>query len=95
MNYHSLNSTFSVTYKPSGTVVRYVVRDAETWQDKEGNTYRVGCSTCAFSVRKEQYVNGCIRLVSRCRFAHPMEAKCTPEYREDGRIVEFKRIKTA
>ena len=93
MKYHELNRSFSVTYRPSGEVVRYVVREAATWQDKDGTTYRKSCETCAFSVMREQYANGCIRLVRGCRFSHLMESKCSPEYREDGKMVEYKRIR--
>ena len=93
MNYHELNKTFKVTYRPSGEVVRYVVREAETWTDKNGYTYRKSCATCAFSVMREVYANGCIRAVRVCRFSHPMESKCGPEYREDGKMIEYKRIK--
>lgn len=90
MKYHPLNSIFSVTYKPSGEVAKYAVREAATYEEG-GETYRKSCETCAFSVMREQYANGCIRLVRGCRFSHPMEAKCTPKYREDGKIIEYKR----
>ena len=93
MKYFPLNTIFTITWRPSGKKVKYAVREAETYNEG-GATYRKSCETCAFSVMREQYANGCIRLVRGCYFSHPMESKCQPKYREDGKMVEYKRRKS-
>ena len=93
-NYHAIGQPFNVTYL-DGKKVRLVAREAETFYDKQFNQYfRKSCAGCYFCKMKEGYCSGHPYWEEYCVEGGCESAKCTPEFREDGKHIHYKRIVT-
>lgn len=93
-NYHSIGQAFNVTYR-DGVKVRLVARECETFHDKQWNQdFRKTCKGCVFCKIKVIYCSGHPIFEETCEEGGCKVAKCSPEYREDGKWIHYKRIIT-
>ena len=91
-NYHPIGQSFSITYR-DGVKVRVVARECETFIDKQFNEeFRKTCKGCMFCYLKEGYCSCHPYWEECCREGGCENAKCSPEYREDGKFIHYKRI---
>ena len=91
MNYHAVNTAFNLTVKGE-LIGKFVVREAKIITDGQGNIYRESCKGCAFSKLVVDYSCGYGRASYQCKIHGAELTKCTPEYREDGKYIEYKKV---
>ena len=90
--YHAIGESFNVTFA-DGVKVRLVAREAETIHDKQFNEdFRKTCKGCYFCKMKQGYCSGHPYWDEVCTEGGCKNAKCSPEYREDGKFIHYKRI---
>ena len=93
-NYHVIGQSFNLTYADD-VKVRLVAREAETIHDKQFNEdFRKTCKGCYFCKIKVGYCSGHPYFEEVCAEGGCKSAKCSPEYREDGKWIHYKRIVT-
>lgn len=92
-NYHEIGKAFRLTIANT-EVWRIVAVECETIQDKQGNEYRKTCMGCVFAKKHSGICSGHIYSDIECQNGGAKNAKCSPEYREDGKFIHYKRIKT-
>lgn len=91
-NYHAIGESFIVKYA-DGVKVRLVAREAETIHDKQFNEdFRKTCEGCYFCKVIMRYCSGHPYRDKVCREGGCKSAKCSPEYREDGKFIHYTRI---
>lgn len=90
--YHAIGKSFNVTFS-DGVKVTLVAREAEIFLDKQYNEYfRKTCKGCYFCKMKQGYCSGHPYWDETCTLGGCENAKCSPEYREDGKYIHYKRI---
>lgn len=93
-NYHEIGKAFRVTLA-NGEVWRVVARECETIHDKKRNeNFRKTCQGCIFARTKAGWCSGHAYFDEECLEGGCKNAKCSPEYREDGKYIHYKRIIT-
>jgi hypothetical protein len=91
-NYHPIGQAFNVTYR-DGVKVKLVARECETFHDKQFNQdFRKTCKGCVFCKTNVIYCSGHPVFEDTCKEGGCQAAKCSPEYREDGKWIQYKRI---
>lgn len=94
-HYHPIGKPFNVTFL-DGKKVRLVAREAATHTDRilQQEFRKTGCRGCYFCKMKEGYCSGHPYWTETCTEGGCEAAKCTPEYRLDGKFIHYKWIDT-
>lgn len=91
-HYHPIGIPFKLTVA-KGEVWRVVARECETIHDKEWNEdFRKTCKGCVCARIKSGWCSGHAYFYTECLEGGCENAKCSPEYREDGKFIHYKRI---
>lgn len=91
-NYHPIGQAFTVTFN-DGVKQKLVARECETFHDKQWNQdFRKTCKGCVFCYMKAGWCSGHRYFEEACKEGGCKAAKCSPEYREDGKYIHYKRI---
>lgn len=92
--FHAIGKSFNVIFR-DGVKVRLVAREVDSYHDNVLNEdFRKTCKGCYFLKMKEGYCSGHPYWDEFCTEGGCESAKCTPEYREDGKFIHYKRIVT-
>ena len=89
-HYHPIGQPFNVTLF-NGEHELIVALECETAYDK-GQEYRKTCKGCVFCYTKGGWCSGHRYFEEACTWGGCKIAKCSPEYREDGKYIHYKRI---
>ena len=93
-NYHPIGQPFKVTLF-NGEQETIVARECETFHDKQWNQdFRKTCKGCVFCYIKGGWCSGHRYFEEACTWGGYKNAKCSPEYREDGKFIHYKKIVT-
>lgn len=91
-NYHAIGESFNVTYA-DGVRVTLVARECESIHEERWNAdFRKTCEGCYFCKVRQSYCSGHPYREEICREGGCKNAKCAPEFRQDGKFIHYKRI---
>lgn len=86
---HKIGEPFKATRK-DGKQFTLVAVEAPTTYDKHYNQhFRKTCAGCVFCKRVMKYVSGHGYVEEKCMLGSYSDAKCGPEHRQDGNMVEY------
>lgn len=90
MKYHETNKAFKFTINGEDFVA--VAKECETLEYM-GETFRKSCYGCLLAKPIHGWCSGHGMVTYKCRAGGCESAKCSPEYREDGKYIHYKYVK--
>lgn len=86
---HKLGEAFKATRK-DGTQLTMVAIEGKSVYDKTYDTFfRVSCGRCIFARKRMMSCSGHRYMEETCMLGGCKYGKCSPEYRTDGKYIEY------
>lgn len=86
---HKIGEAFTATRK-NGTQLTLVAIEGKSVYDKKFDTYfRVSCGQCIFARKRMKSCSGHRYVEETCMLGGCEYGKCSPEYRTDGKYIEY------
>lgn len=94
MKYHEINQPFALINEKRELITKLVAVECEIIKYKDGTVCRKTCDGCFYAYKKRTWGCGRSYIETACRFGDAFaceKAKCTPEFREDGKFIHYKQ----